>query len=502
MYIVVTFFNTILACTIPVASGLFIPHFKMGAAFGRLVGEVMAMWFPEGVRYGHTLSRIIPGGYAVVGAAAWSGAVTHTVSTSVIVFELTGQISHILPVMVAVLVSNAVAQALQPSVYDSIILIKKLPYLPDIVSASSDAYNVYVEDIMVTDVQYIWLGATYRDIKNLLDSSKRLRSFPLVDSPESMILLGSIQRPELVTLLTRQLGRTRRLQYVAKRAKQESEQMQADESYRSERRPSRFEVLPAPDTLGPRDDMDNIKAAGDSIPPSPLVRSEPRKSILKKAHSFTARFTPGNNELGRQYATVTPQDSRLRMAFEAVSRKAKQLEAMDDLESQPDDNTDTNGQDYNPQNTVTSQKKVQLPRERIIDMSPEEQLGWEEEQLDCAMNFDRCRIDPAPFQLVERTSLLKVHSLFSLLGLSHAYVTALGRLVGVLALKELRKAIEGTNSGTLQKSDDYSKREVRSQSTAGPSHVHYTSTITSISSMASSCTNDDSDVENANISQL
>lgn len=67
-----------------------------------------------------------------IGAAALSGAVTHTVSTAVIVFELTGQISHILPVMIAVILANAVAQALQPSLYDSIIRIKKLPYLPEL----------------------------------------------------------------------------------------------------------------------------------------------------------------------------------------------------------------------------------------------------------------------------------------------------------------------------------------------------------------------------------
>lgn len=66
------------------------------------------------------------------GAAALSGAVTHTVSTAVIVFELTGQISHILPVMIAVILANAVAQSLQPSLYDSIIRIQKLPYLPEL----------------------------------------------------------------------------------------------------------------------------------------------------------------------------------------------------------------------------------------------------------------------------------------------------------------------------------------------------------------------------------
>jgi chloride channel 2 len=44
-----------------VPSGIFIPVFKIGAGFGRLVGEAMHMWFPLGVRYGGKLSPIIPG---------------------------------------------------------------------------------------------------------------------------------------------------------------------------------------------------------------------------------------------------------------------------------------------------------------------------------------------------------------------------------------------------------------------------------------------------------
>lgn len=50
---------------------------------------------------------------------------------------MTGQITHIIPMMIAVLVSNAVAALLQPSIYDSIILIKRLPYLPDLLPSSS-----------------------------------------------------------------------------------------------------------------------------------------------------------------------------------------------------------------------------------------------------------------------------------------------------------------------------------------------------------------------------
>lgn len=70
----------------------------VGAAFGRTMGEVMYLSF-NGTINGVAIN---PGGYAVVGAAAMAGGVTHTISTSVIVFELTGQITHILPVMVGV----------------------------------------------------------------------------------------------------------------------------------------------------------------------------------------------------------------------------------------------------------------------------------------------------------------------------------------------------------------------------------------------------------------
>lgn len=80
----------------------------------------------------HLLHTLYPPLYLQQGAAAMTGAVTHTVSTAVICFELTGQISHILPMMVAVILANMVAQGLQPSLYDSIIQVKKLPYLPEL----------------------------------------------------------------------------------------------------------------------------------------------------------------------------------------------------------------------------------------------------------------------------------------------------------------------------------------------------------------------------------
>lgn len=240
-----TFAFSVIASTIPVPSGSFIPVFKIGAALGRMAGEAMHLAFPQGMRYGSGLTAtIVPGGYAAVGAAAFSGAVTHTISVSVIVFEMTGQITHIVPIMIAVLVSNAVASLLGPSIYDSIILIKRLPYLPDILPSSSSVYEVCVEDFMVREVHYVCKGLTYRELKDVLRGARRLQSLPLVDSGDSMVLLGSVRRPDLLALVDAHVGRARRLRVAAERAAERAEQERMAAVARSlqQRRPSRFQV--------------------------------------------------------------------------------------------------------------------------------------------------------------------------------------------------------------------------------------------------------------------
>lgn len=104
-------------------------------------------------------------------------------------------------------------------------------------------------------------------------------------------------------------------------------------------------------------------------------------------------------------------------------------------------------------------------------MVPPQILEWEEQQLDQLVDFSSAKIDPAPFQLVEHTSLHKVcqhptpdphpqpsdpelsplflqtHTIFSLLGLDHAFVTSIGRLVGMVSLKEVSRG-QGAWRGT------------------------------------------------------
>ncbi|XP_028818712.1 chloride channel protein 2-like isoform X2 [Denticeps clupeoides] len=382
IFIVMKFWMSALATTIPVPCGAFMPVFVIGAAFGRLVGESMAAWFPDGIHSDGMIYHIVPGGYAVVGAAALSGAVTHTVSTAVIVFELTGQISHILPIMIAVILANAVAQSLQPSIYDSIIRIKKLPYLPELGWGHQEKYNIRVEDIMVRDVGYVTLNCTYRQLHDALMSG-HLKTFALVESAESMILLGSIERSQLQALLTQQLGRQRRLEFLRERALSEKKQVNEDGGQKINQE-VRFQ----------------ISTEESSFSPPRTLSPKPLKPALKRPSERSTEIP------------TSPQDSGI-----ALKNLFCAHPGTEGMEEEP------YGED---------------------DMTMREIAEWEEQQLDEQVNFNNCKIDPAPFQLVERTSLHKTHTIFSLLGLDHAYVTSIGRLIGVVSLKELRKAIEGS----------------------------------------------------------
>nr|XP_054397008.1 chloride channel protein ClC-Ka isoform X4 [Pongo abelii] len=64
-FLVMKFWMLILATTIPMPAGYFMPIFILGAAIGRLLGEALAVAFPEGIVAGGVTNPIMPGGYAL-----------------------------------------------------------------------------------------------------------------------------------------------------------------------------------------------------------------------------------------------------------------------------------------------------------------------------------------------------------------------------------------------------------------------------------------------------
>lgn len=82
--------------------------------------------------------------------------------------EMTGQISLIAPILIAVLVSNAIAVHMSPSIYETIISLKKLPHLPDLSPSKREMYDIIVENFMVRDVKYIWKNIKFSTLETIL----------------------------------------------------------------------------------------------------------------------------------------------------------------------------------------------------------------------------------------------------------------------------------------------------------------------------------------------
>ena len=52
-------------------------------------------------------------------------------------------------------------------------------------------------------------GMSFAELREILRGSRKLRGFPLVDSPTQMVLLGSVQRTELITAIEKHIGKER-----------------------------------------------------------------------------------------------------------------------------------------------------------------------------------------------------------------------------------------------------------------------------------------------------
>jgi chloride channel 3/4/5 len=95
-------------CKVP--AGIFVPSMAVGAAFGRMVGifvQHIHESFPNSAFFNACEPDgpcITPGTYAFLGAAASLSGIMHiSISVVVIMFEITGALTYILPTMVPIL---------------------------------------------------------------------------------------------------------------------------------------------------------------------------------------------------------------------------------------------------------------------------------------------------------------------------------------------------------------------------------------------------------------
>jgi chloride channel 3/4/5 len=121
-----------------------------------------------------------------------------TVSIVVIMFELTGALTYVLPIMIAVMISKWVGDAFgKKGIYESWIQFNEYPFLDN--SDEALIPDIPVSRIMTRIEDLIVLTATGHTIASLTHilATQPYRGFPVISDPREAILLGYISRAEL-----------------------------------------------------------------------------------------------------------------------------------------------------------------------------------------------------------------------------------------------------------------------------------------------------------------
>ncbi|KAH9083912.1 voltage-gated chloride channel [Lactarius deliciosus] len=172
-------------CKVP--AGIFVPSMAIGATFGRMVGIIVKALYRAHPSSGifavcqPDVPCITPGTYAFLGAAAaLSGVMRITVTVVVIMFELTGALTYILPTYGSLL-----------GIADEAIRFNGYPFL----EKDDHVYDAPVSRVMRRDIYTLRAtGMTLADVERYIDASK-VEGFPIVVDDETRTLAGYVGVP-------------------------------------------------------------------------------------------------------------------------------------------------------------------------------------------------------------------------------------------------------------------------------------------------------------------
>uniref|UniRef100_A0A3B5MDL7 Uncharacterized protein n=2 Tax=Xiphophorus couchianus TaxID=32473 RepID=A0A3B5MDL7_9TELE len=162
----------LLACWtygVSVPSGLFVPSLLCGAAFGRLVANILK------VKLG---LHIYSGTFALIGAAAFLGGVVRmTISLTVILIESTNEITYGLPIMITLMVAKWTGDFFNKGIYDVHIQLKGVPLLEWETEVEMD--KLTASDIMEPNLTYVYPHTRVQSLVSILRTTV-YHAFPVV----------------------------------------------------------------------------------------------------------------------------------------------------------------------------------------------------------------------------------------------------------------------------------------------------------------------------------
>eukprot|EP01133_Synstelium_polycarpum_P006522 gene6522-7552_t len=176
VYIGVKLFLTAFNITIPIPGGAITPFIVTGAAIGRVFGEIIIKVFG--------FQALPARAYAVIASAGLVSGTIRALSPSIFVLELTGQLSLLIPVLICSITSSAVGNFFNKPLFDTALKIQGLPFLSNY--RSEKVYQMTAKQIMRSDINYLSMHSTVKDILAFLDKF-RYTFVPIVDSHEVTI---------------------------------------------------------------------------------------------------------------------------------------------------------------------------------------------------------------------------------------------------------------------------------------------------------------------------
>ncbi|CAF1152909.1 unnamed protein product [Adineta ricciae] len=199
-----------------VPSGIIIPSMSIGAITGRIIGiitEQLAIQNPTFILFRHDCSKdencVTPALYAIVGACAFLGGVSKmTISLVVIMFELTGGLTYIVPLMAAAMTAKWIGDGfVRGGIYDAHIELNGYPFLDN--KEEFNFTTIAAEVMRPRPEQQASLafltqnGMTFSDIECLLKETSHTL-YPVVVTREHPYVVGQIQRRDLQVVLRSQ----------------------------------------------------------------------------------------------------------------------------------------------------------------------------------------------------------------------------------------------------------------------------------------------------------
>ena len=177
-----------LSCNMP--AGVFGPMFSIGALLGRFYGHLIYSIFGINMESAFAMAA---------SAGAFSG-FSHTISSALMVFELAGQTKYLPSLLLTCLIANLIGQGLSMGIFDVLLAIKNLPYLPAI--KSNDAYSMSAGDLMDKIDHVLHIGVS-KIVDGLSILSKIPKKYvvliPILD--EKGIIKKTISKQDLFTYL-------------------------------------------------------------------------------------------------------------------------------------------------------------------------------------------------------------------------------------------------------------------------------------------------------------